>query len=90
MLGHQAAQHEGIQTLHEGRRILGLPAFREQGLIEQDPYKVIKAGTLIGQQGLHQGMIGIELKNRFAIWSLLASLLEQSLQMAAHVMLIGD
>src|SRR5712691_11188425 len=82
-------EHQLVHSTHEPRRILELPAFGEERLVEKEVAPVGEARLFL-VQALHHRMRRIDLEDRLGLWSLLSDGLENPREIAPHVVLVCD
>ena len=84
-------EHQVVEAFDESRRIVELPSFGKQRLIEQDVAPVAEARPVgFVFQALHQRMMRVDLQNRLVAGHLLAGLLEHALEVGAHAVLLRN
>src|SRR4051812_24414865 len=84
-------EHQLVQAPDECGRIFQLSTLGEQRLIEQDEAPVREARLLaLRAQALHQRVMRVDLEDRLGGSGLLPRSLEQTLEVHAHAILIGN
>src|SRR6267143_5968740 len=79
-------EHQLVHSTHEPGRILELPAFGEERLVEQQIPPVGEARLFL-VQALHHRMRRIDLEDRLRLRPLLSDRLENAREIAPHVVL---